>query len=85
MWFDDLMIAIDKVYRWLGEDAKCVCIDKVTPCADGGVVFLLSDRSRVKWFNDGTVVRREEGSWRQPPEDTPTCDHVTQQNLKGTK
>lgn len=85
MWFDDLMIAIDRVYRWLGDDAKSVCIDKVTPCADGGIVFMLSDHSRVKWFNNGTVVRREEGSWRQPPADTPTCGYMAQQIMKGTK
>ena len=65
MWLDDLMIAIDRVYRWLGEDAKCVCIEKVTACADGGISFTLSDRSRVKWFPDGAVVRKQEGDWRK--------------------
>lgn len=65
MWLCDLEKAIGKVIDYLGADACMVCIDKVSPCADGGIAFYLSDRSRVKWFQDGAIVRKEEGSWRK--------------------
>ena len=65
MWFCDLEKAIGKVIDFLGANACMVCIDKINPSADGGIVFYLSDRSRVKWFQDGTIVRKEEGDWRK--------------------
>lgn len=62
MFLDDLMIAIDRVYRWLGAD---ISIDSINGCADGGIVFHLSNDEIIKWYNDGTVVRRGKEDWRK--------------------
>lgn len=65
MWLCDLKKAVSKVIDFLGANAYMVCIDKIIPCADGGIVFYLSDRSMVRWRRDGTIVRKEEGgNWR---------------------
>ena len=69
MWFQDLLTACEAVYAWLGKDANMVCIEKITPSADGGIVFLLSNRSRIKWFQSGDIVSKEGGEWRTIPAD----------------
>ena len=65
MWFTDLKAATEKVMEYLGENANYVCIDKVTPCWDGGIVFTLSDFRYVRWKPDGTITEGEKGDWRK--------------------
>ena len=65
MWLCDLEKALGKVINALGADACMVCVDDIRPCVDGGVVFVLSDGRRVKWFPDGEITIREKGDWRK--------------------
>ena len=65
MWFTDLVEATNKAREWLGKGVNFVCIESVRGCADGGIVFALSDFSRVKWFPDGSIKRFQEGEWRK--------------------
>lgn len=65
MWFIDLKAATEKVMEYLGENVNYVCIDKVTPCYDGGIVFTLSSGRYVRWKPDGTIIAKEEGDWRK--------------------
>ena len=64
MWMCDLDKAIAKVNEFLGADRDYVLIESIKPCADGGIVFALSDGGYIKWFPDGEVVRREKDDWR---------------------
>lgn len=65
MWFIDLEKATKQVMDKLGEGANYVCVEKIGPCADGGIVFVLSDHRHIKWVRDGEIIIREEGSWRK--------------------
>lgn len=64
MWLCDLEKALGKVVAFLGADACMVCVEKISPCADGGIAFALSDGGYVKWFPDGEIVRRGREDWR---------------------
>ncbi len=66
MWLNDLARATEAVIKHLGEDVKYVCVEKVSPCADGGIAFALSDGGYVKWFSNGETVRRGKDDWRMP-------------------
>lgn len=66
MWLNDLTEATEAAIKHLGEDVDYVCIEEVSPCADGGIVFALSDGSYVKWFSNGETVRRGKDDWRMP-------------------
>jgi hypothetical protein len=66
MWLNDLTKATEAVIKHLGEDVKYVCVEKVSPCADGGIAFALSDGGYVKWFSNGETVRRGKDDWRMP-------------------
>lgn len=59
MWLCDLENAIGKVIAFLGADACGVCVEKISPCADGGIAFALSDGGYVKWLPDSEIVRRK--------------------------
>ena len=65
MWLCDLEKALGKVIAFLGADACMVCVDKVTPCWDGGIVFALSDGRFVRWKPDDTITVKEKGDWRK--------------------
>ena len=71
MWLNDLTKATEAVIKHLGEDVKYVCVEKVSPCADGGIAFALSDGGYVKWFSNGETVRRGKEDWRMPSQPTP--------------
>ena len=71
MWLNDLTTAIEAVIKYLGEDVNYVCVEKVSPCADGGIAFTLSDGGYIKWFPNGETVRRGKDDWRIPSQSTP--------------
>jgi hypothetical protein len=64
MWIADLVKATKAVEDFLGENKWFVTINEVKPCADGGVVFYMSDFTHIKWFQDGKITQREFHSWR---------------------
>ena len=71
MWMCDLENAIGKVIVFLGAEASAVCVKKISPCADGGIAFALSDGGYIKWCPDGEIVRREKEDCRTPSRPTP--------------
>jgi hypothetical protein len=64
MWLNDLTKATEAIIKHLGEDVNYACVEKVSPCADGGIAFALSDGGYVKWFPNGETVRRGRDDWR---------------------
>ena len=76
MWLCDLEKAISKVRAFLEADACMVCVEKISPCADGGIAFALSDGGYIKWFTDGEVVRRNKDDWRIPPRPAPRIQNT---------
>lgn len=65
MWLNDLTKATEAVIKHLGEDVKYVCVEKVFPCADGGIVFKTTHHTYIKWFPSGEIRERNEEDWRK--------------------
>ena len=61
MWFSDL----NKAVRLLKDKYQFCCINKITPRADGGINFYLSNCYLVVWHKDGTITEHKEGEWRK--------------------
>lgn len=76
MWLIDLEKALSKVIDFLGEEIRMVCVEKVSPCADGGIAFALSDGGYIKWFPNDEVVRRGKDDWRMPSRPTPRVQNT---------
>lgn len=63
MWLQDLEKALAKLKEQY--DYNFICVEKITPSVDGGIVFKTTNHTYIKWFSDGTVIEREEGAWRR--------------------
>lgn len=63
MWIYDLELAIVRVKEVM--DCNNICFERITPCADGGIVFKTTHFTYIKWFPDGSAVEREEDEWRR--------------------
>ena len=61
MWITDLQKALEAI----ADRCKYCCINKITPRADGGINFYLSNFYLVVWHKDGTITEHEEGEWRK--------------------
>lgn len=64
MWLNDLEWAIKQMKEQM-VDFNFVCIEKVTPAVDGGIVFKTTYHTYIKVFKDGTITEKEEGEWRK--------------------
>ena len=64
MWFNDLERAVYALGKFLGKGVYYVTIEKINPCADGGIVFQMSNHDRLKWFPEDYIEVYKEGSWR---------------------
>jgi hypothetical protein len=42
-----------------------ICIENVTPAADGGIVFKTTHHTYIKWFPNGEIRERNEEDWRK--------------------
>lgn len=62
MWIYDLELAIARIKEV--KDCDNICFERVTPCADGGIVFKTTHFTYIKWFTDGSVIERGEDEWR---------------------
>ena len=61
MWINDLTKAAEAVRPY----AQMCCVDKVVPCADGGIAFYLSNFTVAKWFPNGEVQVKNQDAWRK--------------------
>ena len=64
MWYNDLEKAIHTLGKFLGEGMYYATIEKINPCADGGIVFHMSNHDRLKWFQDDHIELYKKGNWR---------------------
>lgn len=64
MWLQDLEKAITKL-REERCDFNFICVDKVTPAWDGGIVFKTTYHTYIKVNRNGTIEENEEGEWRK--------------------
>lgn len=60
MWICDLKKAIADVER----THPHTLFEKITACADGGLVFYTTYKTHIKWYPDGRVEERDLTSWR---------------------
>lgn len=60
MWLQDLENALAAMREKY--DFNMFCVEKITPAADGGIVFKTTYHTYIKWFPNGTVIEREEGA-----------------------
>lgn len=65
MWLCDLEKALRKAVAFLGADACTVCIEKISPSADGGIVFKTTRHTYIKWLPNGEIRERNEEDWRK--------------------
>ena len=63
MWLQDLEKALARLKEERGYNF--ICVEKITPCADGGIVFKTTYHTYIKWFPNGEIIEREEGDWRK--------------------
>lgn len=63
MWLCDL----EKALARLKEENKYnfICVENITPCADGGITFKTTSHTYIKWFPNGEIRERNEGDWRK--------------------
>ena len=64
MWLNDLEKALVKMREEMC-DFNFVCVEKVTPSADGGIVFKTTHHTYIKWFPNGEIRERNEEDWRK--------------------
>lgn len=65
MWMCDLEKATSKVAKFLGPRASVMVFESIKPSYDGGIVFKTTCHSYIKWFPNGMVIERDEGTWRR--------------------
>ena len=70
MWLQDLEKALARLKEEC--DYNFICVEKITPSADGGIVFKTTYHTYIKWFPNGEIEERKEEEWRTPPQITPT-------------
>lgn len=63
MWLQDLEKALARLKEEC--DYNFICVEKITPSADGGIVFKTTYHTYIKWFPNGEIVERKEGDWRK--------------------
>ena len=64
MWLNDLEKAIVKMREEM-PDFNFICIEKVTPSADGGIVFKTTYHTFIKVYRNGVIEEKKEGEWRK--------------------
>lgn len=64
MWLVDLELAVKAVRAKF----PCSVIEKILPCADGGITFQTSYYTIIKWYPDGRVTERKTDAWRKENE-----------------
>jgi hypothetical protein len=62
MWLQDLEKALARLKEEC--DYNFICVEKIAPAADGGIVFETTYNTYVKWFPDGTITEKQKGAWR---------------------
>ena len=63
MWLQDLEKALARLKEKF--DYNFICVEKITPCADGGIVFKTTHHTYIKWFPNDEIIERNEGDWRK--------------------
>ena len=64
MWLQDLEKALAAMREEMC-DFNFISVEKITPAADGGIVFKTTYHTYIKWFPNGEIVERKEGDWRK--------------------
>jgi hypothetical protein len=65
MWLQDLEKALAKLKEQYGINFNFICVEKITPSADGGIVFKTTYHTYIKWFPNGEIRERKEEDWRK--------------------
>ena len=60
MWLCDLEVAVKRVREMF----PFSILEKITPCADGGIAFYTTYFTIIKWFPNGEVRERKMDAWR---------------------
>ena len=60
MWLTDLAEAVKDIAKYCNE----CCIEKITPCWNGGIAFHLSNNTTLLWHTDHTIKIKMDGEWR---------------------
>ena len=63
MWLQDLEKALAKLREQY--NFSFICVESITPAADGGIVFKTTYHTYIKWFPNGEIRERNEGDWRK--------------------
>lgn len=64
MWLQDLEKALAKL-REERPDFKLLCVDSITPCWDGGIVFKTTYHTYIKVCRNGVITERKEKDWKK--------------------
>lgn len=64
MWLQDLEKALAKMKEEV-KDFNLICVEKIIPCADGGIMFKTSNHTHIKWFPDGRIIERNYARWSE--------------------
>lgn len=64
MRLQDLEKALAKMKEEV-HDFNLICVDRIIPCADGGIMFKTSNHIHIKWFPDGKIIERDFSKWSE--------------------
>ena len=64
MWLQDLEKALAKMREEMC-DFNFICVEKITPAWDSGIVFKTTYHTYIKVDRDGTIREIKEGDWRK--------------------
>lgn len=64
MWLTDLEKALAYL-REKKDNFNEIVVEKITPSADGGVVFKTTYHTYIKVYRNGVIEERQEGDWRK--------------------
>lgn len=64
MWLTDLQKAL-AYWKEKRDNFNETLIEKITPAADGGIVFKTTAHTYVKIYRNGVIEERQEGDWRK--------------------
>ena len=64
MWLGDLEKALAKMREEMC-DFNFIYVEKITPSADGGIVFKTTYHTYIKVYRNGLIEEEQEGEWRK--------------------
>ena len=82
MWLTDLEKALAYL-REKKDNFNEIVVKKITPAADGGIVFETTYHTFIKVYRNGVITERGEKDWRRPDSSTlPPCNTIGGQMVR---